>query len=87
MSHFRSFFVVLAQIHKTKRKAADKTLEQRFLKEFKAICKNSSESELKQQKDSDLKCNNGRLANKPFNLSVQFVKSLVLAAPFAREHL
>ena len=33
----------------TKRKQADKTLEQRFLKEFKATCKNSVESELKQQ--------------------------------------
>ena len=33
-----------------KHKAADKTLEQRFLKKFKATCKNSSESELKQQK-------------------------------------
>ena len=32
---------------KTKRNAADKTLGQRFLKEFKATCKNSSESELK----------------------------------------
>ena len=34
----------------TKRKAAHTTLEQRFLKEFKATCKISSESELKQQK-------------------------------------
>ena len=31
--------------HKTKCKAADKTLEQYFLKEFKASCKNSGESE------------------------------------------
>ena len=36
--------------HKTKCEAADKILEQRFLKEFKATCKNSGESELKQQK-------------------------------------
>ena len=36
--------------HKTfKRKVADKTLQQRFLKEFKATCKNSIESELKQK--------------------------------------
>ena len=34
----------------TKRKAADKALEQCFLKEFKAMCKNSDESELKQKK-------------------------------------
>ena len=33
---------------KTKRKAADETFEQRFVKEFKATCKKSSESELKQ---------------------------------------
>ena len=32
--------------HKTKRKAADKTLVQRFLKEFKATCKTSGETEL-----------------------------------------
>ena len=31
----------------TKRKAADNTLGQRFLEEFKATCKNSGESELK----------------------------------------
>ena len=35
--------------HKTKRKAADKTLEQHFLKEFKATGKNYREFELKQQ--------------------------------------
>ena len=40
--------------HKTKRKATDKTLEQHFLKKFKATCKNS-ESQLK-QKNSDMKC-------------------------------
>ena len=34
----------------TKCKAADKTLEQCFLKEFKATCKKSGESEIKQQK-------------------------------------
>ena len=34
----------------TKSKPADKTLEQRFLKEFKATCKNFGEVELKQQK-------------------------------------
>ena len=34
----------------TKRKAADKALEQCFLKEFKAMCKNSDESELNQKK-------------------------------------
>ena len=34
----------------TKQKAMDKTLEQCILKEFKATCKNSCESELKQQK-------------------------------------
>ena len=33
--------------------AADKTLEQCFLKEFKASCKNSDESELKQKKQSE----------------------------------
>ena len=32
--------------HKTKRKAGDKTLVQRFLKEFKATCKTSGETEL-----------------------------------------
>ena len=36
--------------HKTKCKAADKTLEQSFLKEFKATGKKSGESEPKQQK-------------------------------------
>ena len=34
-----------------KHKTADKALEQHFLKEFKATCKNSSESELKQQNE------------------------------------
>ena len=47
--------------HKTKRKATDKTLEQHFLKEFKATCKNTSESELKQQK--------GNLKNHLYSLS------------------
>ena len=37
--------------HKTKHKTVDTTLEQHFLKEFKATCKNSGESELKQQKE------------------------------------
>ena len=32
-----------------KHKTVDKALEQRFLKEFKATCKNSSESELRHQ--------------------------------------
>ena len=36
--------------HKMNCKAADKTLEQRFLKELKAACKNPGESELKEQK-------------------------------------
>ena len=36
--------------HITKPKAADKTLEQCFLKKFKATCKNSGECELKQEK-------------------------------------
>ena len=36
--------------HKTKRKAADKTLEQRFLKEFKDTCNTSGDSELKEPK-------------------------------------
>ena len=35
--------------HKTKCKETGKTLGQLFLKEFKATCKNSGESELKQQ--------------------------------------
>ena len=34
----------------TKHKAADKTFEQCFLKEFKASCKSFSESEVKQEK-------------------------------------
>ena len=34
----------------TKRKATNKTLDQRFLKEVQAKCKKSGESELKQQK-------------------------------------
>ena len=38
-----------------KRKAVDKTLEQHFLKEMKATCQNSFESELKQQQ-KNLKC-------------------------------
>ena len=38
-----------------KHKAVDKTLEQCFLKEFKATCKTSGESELKQQQKNDLK--------------------------------
>ena len=33
-----------------KKRDVDKTLEQRFLKEFKATCKESGESDLKQQK-------------------------------------
>ena len=36
--------------HKMKRKAADNTLEQCFLKEFKATFKNPGEAELNQQK-------------------------------------
>ena len=51
--------------HKTKWKAADKTLEQHFLKEFKATCKNSDESELKQQEWS--KMHIGWLHSQPFN--------------------
>ena len=35
--------------HKTKCREMDKTLEQGSLKEFKATCKTSGESELKQQ--------------------------------------
>ena len=34
----------------TMRKAADKTFERHFQKEFKDTCKNSSESDLKQQR-------------------------------------
>ena len=34
-----------------KHKTVDKALEEHFLKEFKASCKNSSESELKQQNE------------------------------------
>ena len=41
--HFRFY-------HKTKRKAGDRILEKRFLKELKATCKNSGKAELKQQK-------------------------------------
>ena len=44
LAHNRRFILL------TKHKAADKILEQRLLKEFKATCKNSSESELNQQK-------------------------------------
>ena len=44
----------LAHNHKfllqTKCRAVDKSLEQRFLKEFKATCKSFSKSELKHQK-------------------------------------
>ena len=44
----------LANIHRflfqMKRKTEDKTLEQHFLKKLKVTCKNSSESELKQEK-------------------------------------
>ena len=40
----------------TKRKTADKTLKQCFLKEFKATCKSSSESELNNRKQSEMKC-------------------------------
>ena len=39
---------------------------QRFLKEFKATCKSSAESELKEQK-TDLKSHLGRLCSQPFN--------------------
>ena len=56
---FFFFFVIKTEILsiivafynlQTKHKAADKTLEQCFLKEIKATCKNSGDSELKQQK-------------------------------------
>ena len=36
--------------HKTNHKAVEKTSEHHFLKEFKATCKDSGESELRQQK-------------------------------------
>ena len=65
-SHFVSFVVIIEVLRacdkvgnlphnhrfllQTKHKARDKTLKQRFLKEFKATCKNFGESELKQQK-------------------------------------
>ena len=48
----------------------DKTWEQHFLKEFKATCKNSSESELKQQKSNlncDIQVHVVQLYNDPFN--------------------
>ena len=45
--------------HKTKCKAPDKTLEQGFLKEFKASRKNSGNPELKTTK-SDLRSHLGR---------------------------
>ena len=35
-------------------KSSEKTLEQRFLKEFKATCKNAGDSELKQHKHSEM---------------------------------
>ena len=47
-------------------KVANKTLQQRFSKEFKATCKNSGKSELKQQKN-DLKCDIGWLCTMTFN--------------------
>ena len=53
----------------TKREAAEKTLLQRFLKEFTATSKNSSESELKATK-SDLKTHLGK----------QLLRALHLAA-------
>ena len=42
--------------HKMKCKVADKTLEQCFLMEFKATCKNSAEFELKQRKQNKKRC-------------------------------
>ena len=44
-----------------KSKATDKTSDQCFLKDFKATCKNSGESELKP--NSDPKCCLGRLCS------------------------
>ena len=38
-----------------KRKAADETFEQRFLKEFKITCENSGESEMKEEKRSEIR--------------------------------
>ena len=45
LAHYHNFLL------RMKRKAADKSMEQRYLKEFKATCKTSGESELKQQKE------------------------------------
>ena len=42
--------IIIGFLLQTKNKAADKTLEQHFLKEFKATCEKSGESEIKQQK-------------------------------------
>ena len=55
-------------------RAADKTLEQYFLKEFKAACKNSGEFELKQQNGSDMHL--GRLCSQPFNYTIFQLQSI-----------
>ena len=39
----------------TNRNLNHKTLQQRFLKEFKATCKDASESEVKQQKQLEMR--------------------------------
>ena len=41
--------IIVGSLLQTRRKAGHKTLEQRFLKEFKATYKTSGEAELKQQ--------------------------------------
>ena len=59
--------------HKAKSKTADKTLEQRFLKEFKGTGKNSGESQLKQHLISDVECTLCRLCTEPFNCNASEV--------------
>ena len=64
-------WAILRFYHKTKCKAANKALEQHYLKEFKAIFKNAGESELKTTK-RDLRSHLRQLCCQPFSIFVAY---------------
>ena len=61
---------ILVFIGKRKRPAMDKTLEQRFLKKFKATCKTFIQSELKQQERSEM--HHRSVTPEPFHCQIRF---------------
>ena len=59
---------IIVLITKMKCKEADNTLEQCFLEEFKATCKNPSESEINKTTKRQSEMHQGQFRPEPFNL-------------------